>query len=165
VLVPQGSGAEVSEADDAGGNPAGQGGLKRCANLKVTLGQGAGDFTTGEFPQVRVPVVFTNRSGAPCVLRGYPGARFDGEDGSTWDLPRTKEAIPSTTLGPQEQAGATLTYLSASNAEGWHVKTLSVTPPNTTDTQQLEWREGPVVKQDGATHPGSFLGPIKPQGQ
>jgi hypothetical protein len=164
TTTPTSAGAGADDAaDDFARTPADPS-AKRCTKLKVTLGESAMPVE-GAADQFRVSVVFTNRGGVTCVLRGFPGARFDGADGTSWDLVRTNDAITSVTLGPDGQASSTLTFLASDNATGWHVRTLSVTPPNTTDTQQVAWPQGPVLKQDGATHPGSYLAPIKGQGR
>jgi hypothetical protein len=35
-----------------------------------------------------------------------------------------------------------------------------VTPPNETTSVSLAWPWSPVLLQDGATHPGTYVGPI-----
>lgn len=40
---------------------------------------------------------------------------------------------------------------------------MAVTPPNTTDTQVVTWAVGrAIVKQDGGTHPGTYIDPVRP---
>ncbi|KOG65853.1 flagellar motor protein MotB, partial [Streptomyces griseoflavus] len=37
---------------------------------------------------------------------------------------------------------------------------VAVTPPNETTALTLKWPWGPLIHQDGATHPATFVNPI-----
>lgn len=40
---------------------------------------------------------------------------------------------------------------------------MAVTPPDTTDTQIVTWAVGRSIrKQDAATHPGTYVVPVRP---
>ncbi|MFD9896008.1 DUF4232 domain-containing protein [Amycolatopsis sp. NPDC059027] len=126
-----------------------------------------------ESTQWKLPIVLTNKTNTTCVVRGFPGVRLNGEDGTTWDLVRTNDAITPVQLGPGERATADVTYSTAvalnpetgsggGDPSGWHVASVSITPPNSTNTQTLPW-VNPIglVKQDGATHPGTYVGAVR----
>jgi len=141
---------------NAGGHPA-------CTNMKVS--DSSPDVVNGSGTQWKLPIKLTNQGSTPCTVQGFPGVRLNGADGTTWDLVRTNEAITPVLLGPGEYATADLTYLtndknSSDGSAGWHVSTVSVTPPNGTNTQTIPWGDSiDLVKQDGATHPGTYIGP------
>ncbi|MFD9894690.1 DUF4232 domain-containing protein [Amycolatopsis sp. NPDC059027] len=159
----QGSAAKSTPAADGSG-----GSHPNCANLKVT--DKTPDLVPGTTTQMRFQLLLTNQGSAPCVVRGFPGVRLDGADGSTWDLARTNADVTPVLLGHGEHATADLTYSTAapitgggsgSTDSGWHATTMTVTPPNSTNTQTLAWVDSVgLAKQDGATHPGTYVGPV-----
>ncbi|MFD2418348.1 DUF4232 domain-containing protein [Amycolatopsis pigmentata] len=110
--------------------------------------------------QWRLPIEFTNQTDATCSVRGFPGVRLQGGDGETWDLTRTDAKISPVVLQPGQHTEASLTFLPDQSADGWKVLTMAVTPPNTTDTQMVNWPLGKIVRQDGATHPGTYIDPV-----
>lgn len=131
-----------------------------CTHLKVTTSQpkAVNDTST----QWQFPIMLTNTSDATCEVRGFPGVRLDGADGTTWDLTRTSKPIAPVVLRPGEHADADLTYLTDDSGSGWKVSAMAVTPPNTTDMQVVTWAAGSaIVKQDGATHPGTYIDPVR----
>jgi Protein of unknown function (DUF4232) len=104
--------------------------------------------------------MMTNQTDATCAVRGFPEVQLNGIDGTSWELTRTNAPTNSVVLRPGEHADANLTYLTAESTDGWEVSSLTVTPPDTTDAQSLPWAPGvPVLKQDAATHPGTYIGP------
>ena len=132
-----------------------------CTKVKVTTSQPLPVDDSGT--QWKFPLMLTNKSDATCTVRGFPGVRLTGADGSTWDLTRTNKPIMPVVLRPGEHADADLTYLPDDSGNGWQVSGMAVTPPNTTDTQSLAWAVGkPIVKQDGATRPGTYIDPARP---
>jgi hypothetical protein len=158
------SGPETGGQGDPG--TGGQGGPNTgsatvCPTLKVTTSQpkAVDDSST----QWRFPIMLTNQTDAACTVRGFPGVRLNGVDGTTWDLTRTSTPITPVVLRPGEHADADLTYLVDSSANGWKVANMAVTPPNTTDTQTVTWAVGrPILKQDAATHPGTYIDAVRP---
>ncbi len=47
-------------------------------------------------------------------------------------------------------------------AEGdWTPTEVVVTAPDETTSTTIPWRGGPVQRQDGATRPGSYIGPVE----
>ncbi|MFE0020958.1 DUF4232 domain-containing protein [Amycolatopsis sp. NPDC059021] len=158
--------ADGSGSANAGGHP-------NCTNLKVT--DKSPDLVPGSTTQMRFQLLLTNQGSAPCIVRGFPGVRLTGDDGTGWDLARTGAPVTPVLLGHGEHATADLTYATAapitgtgsgSGADsGWHPTTMTVTPPNSTNTQTLAWVDGVgLAKQDGATHPGTYIGPAQPSG-
>ncbi|GAA0649970.1 hypothetical protein GCM10010174_86880 [Kutzneria viridogrisea] len=140
---------------NAGGHPS-------CTNLKVT--QSTPDLINGSTTQWKLPIMLTNHSGVPCTVQGFPGVRLQGADGTTWDLVRTNATGTPVLLGPGEHATADLTYSTIGDGGGpaWHVSSMAVTPPNSTNTQTLPWADSvDLVKQHAATHPGTYIGPAR----
>jgi hypothetical protein len=136
--------------------------VARCTatDLAVTL---AGDAPAGT-SQRTVDVTFTNRSSTRCSMFGYPGAQLRAGSGATYDLERSP-LVPTATivLGSGARAHATLTYLPA-NATSTPVFTptrLVVTPPDERTSTVLAWTGGPIVRQDAATHPGTYITAVK----
>lgn len=158
-------GADGRGVANAGGHPT-------CTNLEVTHAPGP-DLINGSKTQWKLPIMLTNQSSVPCTVRGFPGVRLEGADGTTWDLVRTNAPSAPVLLGSGEHATADLIYTTAVpytgtgggidfNA-GWHVSSFAVTPPNSTNTRTMPWVDSVgLVKQDGATHPGTYIGPVRP---
>ncbi|WP_166459638.1 DUF4232 domain-containing protein [Amycolatopsis pithecellobii] len=136
-------------------------GVPECKHLDTEIvpdtGSPADPPADGQF---RVKLAFTN-PGQKCVVRGFPGFRFDGEDGTSWDVVRTNEPKLDVVLEPGDRTTANLTYLASDEGTGWHVKSIAVTPPHTYDTRTFPWKEGAILKQDGATHPGTYISPVR----
>ncbi|GAA2689717.1 MULTISPECIES: DUF4232 domain-containing protein [Actinosynnema] len=154
---PAASSSQVSQTP-TGQAPTGQAGdgqaaAAECASLTPSAGQPQGDT------QKKLPLVMTNTGDTACTLSGFPGVQLVGADGHTWDLTRSSDTTPEVTLQPGGTATSYLSFLPAS-ADPWDVKTVRVTPPNTTATADLPWTFGPVTLQDGATRPGTYIGPV-----
>ncbi|MFJ2784514.1 DUF4232 domain-containing protein [Streptomyces sp. NPDC093249] len=149
------SGGSSSGSDDAG---AGAGQPCRTAGLGFEIAPGSGAQAVGE--EGAVVVRLTNKSGTPCTLKGYPGVDLVGA--STWSLPRQTSQKPRlVTLKPGARTAFTVTYQSY-GGDGVELtpRTMVVTPPGETRAKTLTWTFSPVLLQDGATHPGSYVGPV-----
>jgi hypothetical protein len=136
----------------------------RChtAALSVTLGAPQG--LPGH--QRTVSVVFTNTSGVSCAMDGYPGVNLVQSTSDQWQLVRQLAPVRKVTLTPGASAHATLTFYQWS-ASVPNVKfvpgRLFVTPPDETAHATIGWLPGIiVVRQDGATHPLTYIGPVAP---
>jgi hypothetical protein len=119
--------------------------------LTASLGR-----TTGEAGQRHTTVVWTNTSTTDCVMSGFGGVDLQGPDdpmGRTYSLPRTSATPESFPLAPGHTAHTTITWLPTA---------MLVTPPNETRSARLDWPGGAVLRQDGATHPGTYIGPVSP---
>jgi hypothetical protein len=136
----------------------------RCATTALDVA--LGDVKPVVNTQYQVPIVFTNVSTADCSLLGFPGADFGAAGALPVSLARTPAKPARVTLGPGGQAHAVLTYLAGPDptcdAGGpWIPSTLTITPPDDTTSVQIPWPGGSVDDcQTGATHPGSYVGPM-----
>jgi hypothetical protein len=78
---------------------------------------------------------------------------------------RTGPALRSSqafTLAPGQAAHTTITWLPPQDGPGWTPTAILATPPNETRSARLDWPGGAVLRQDGATHPGTYIGPVSP---
>lgn len=133
----------------------------RCtlAALTATLGP-----TSGEAGQRHTIVVWTNSSAQECTMTGFGGVDLLGPPdptfGPTYSLPRSA-ATPSTfVLAPGAAAHTTITWLPPQDGPGWTPSQMLVTPPDETHSATLPWPGGAVLRQDAATHPGTFVDPV-----
>ncbi|MFJ9428127.1 DUF4232 domain-containing protein [Streptomyces sp. NPDC101490] len=152
------SSASASGGSSAGSDDAGAGQPCRTAGLGFEIAPGSGAQAVGE--EGAVVVRLTNRSGAACTLKGYPGVDLVGA--STWSLPRQTSQKPRlVTLKPGARTAFTVTYQSY-GGDGVELtpRTMVVTPPGETRAKTLTWTFSPVLLQDGATRPGSYVGPV-----
>lgn len=123
----------------------------------------------GDQAQIHFNVILTNISSQSCTLRGYPGVDLLGPDdpmwGPTYSLPRQTGDPQPITLAPGAAASSRLSFLSVPDTDdGWVPATIVVTPPDATTALETPWIPGSinVMRQDGATHPGTFIGPLQP---
>ncbi|MGW7412945.1 DUF4232 domain-containing protein [Streptomyces sp. NPDC054863] len=134
----------------------------------VAPGSGAQEVNS----QGDITLTLTNKGTAPCSLNGYPGvdlvAAPTGTSDGTWSLGRETAKKPQhVTLKPGAESSFTITYLPYS-AEGnskdaeFKVSKIVITPPGETHSTSLPWTFQPVLLQDGATHPGTYVGPVEP---
>ncbi len=111
-------------------------------------------------------VVFTNISEQPCTMQGYPGVDLVGPDdpvfGPTYSMPRQGGDPQPFTLRPWDDALSYLTFLPGP-PDGWVPSTIVVTPPDATTHMEFPWNAPgiSVLRQDGATHPGTYIGPLE----
>ncbi len=119
--------------------------------------------------QKRIHVTFRNRSSAQCTLYGYPGAQFRSATGDRWDLARSPSVtLRPINLAPGAQAHATLTYLPTDPSDGTGNPVFSPTdlvliPPDEQTSLIIPWTLGPVLGQDAATHPGTYISALEPR--
>ncbi|MEV8589234.1 DUF4232 domain-containing protein [Streptomyces sp. NPDC051180] len=153
-----------SDGTASGGTATGSGapaaaGPCRTAGLGFAIAPGSGAQAVGE--QGAVVVELTNKSDAPCTLKGFPGVDLVGD--TTWSLPRQTSQTPRpVTLKPGTTTTFTVTYQSYEEGSGVELtpKRLVVTPPGETRSTTLTWDFSSVLLQDGATHPGTYVGPV-----
>lgn len=144
----------------------------RCtaSDLGLRLGDRGPEPSPG---QRTVALVYTNISNRPCYVSGVPGVDLMGPadpNGPTYSVarPNADAAQPRYTLGPGRKATATLTYLTdtpgsvgSQGSKGWIPTQIITTPPGDTHQLLTPWTLGDtVVRQDAATHPGTFVGPL-----
>ncbi len=119
----------------------------------------------GDSAQMHFTLILTNVSQESCTLRGYPGVDLVGPaypaDGPTYTLPRRSGNPQPLTLAPGASASSRLTFLPT--PDGWVPRTIVVTPPDATTQLETPWIPGgiAVLRQDGATHPGTYIGPLE----
>ncbi|WP_084216808.1 DUF4232 domain-containing protein [Pseudonocardia spinosispora] len=141
------------------------GATARChtAQLSVDLGQPS-ELSPG---QNMVPLAYTNTSDKPCQLHGVPGLDLQGPDdpnGPVYSLPR-KDLGKTITLAPGARATARIVVLSyeegsvgSSGSKKWTPTKLVTIPPGETTPLTAPWPATvSVLRQDAATHPGSWV--------
>ncbi|MEV7395279.1 DUF4232 domain-containing protein [Streptomyces sp. NPDC091215] len=141
----------------SGGTAAG-----RChtAGLGFSFGSGDGKVSSSD-DQQQLAVVLKNKTSAACTIQGFPGVDLKSSGGS-WSLTRSSATPKKVTLAAGSSATFTITYLPWNQGSGTEFKATSVvvTPPNETTSTTLAWPGGSVLLQDGATHPGTYTGPV-----
>ncbi|PRY41642.1 uncharacterized protein DUF4232 [Umezawaea tangerina] len=109
----------------------------------------------GSDGQIDVPILLRNNSSARCTIQGFPDVEFQTINGSPWHLVSADDPIDPVSLAPGESTSAALVFLSAGTQEGasnWAPDSVLITPPNTTDTQRLEWTFGTILRQGATTY-------------
>lgn len=104
----------------------------------------------------------TNKGSASCSMTGYPGVNLVSSSVS-WPLSRQTSVAPHrVTVKPGGSTSFTITYMPFTKGSGEQVDvtTLVITPPNETHSTRMVWDFQPVLRQDGATHPATYVGPV-----
>lgn len=106
-------------------------------------------------------MVLKNKTSAACTIQGFPGVDLKSSGGS-WSLTRSGATPKKVTLAAGSSTTFTITFLPWNQGSGTEFKATSVvvTPPNETTSTTLAWPGGSVLLQDGATHPGTYTGPV-----
>ncbi|MFE2418857.1 DUF4232 domain-containing protein [Streptomyces hokutonensis] len=137
-------------------------GASRChtAGLGFSFGSGDGKVSSSD-DQQHLAVVLKNKTSAACTIQGFPGVDLKSSGGS-WSLTRSSATPQKVTLAAGSSATFTITFLPWTQGSGTEFKATSVvvTPPNETTSATLTWPGGSVLLQDGATHPGTYTGPV-----
>jgi len=136
-----------------------------CTTDSIGLSAGA-PGSPGDATQIHFDVIFTNTSSQLCELRGYPGVDLIGPDDPMWgpdyQLPQQTGDPQLVTLAPGASAVSRLTFLA--DPDGWVPNTIAATLPDMPGRLETPWIAGgvPLARQDGASHPGSYIGPFLP---
>ncbi|MCV7343352.1 DUF4232 domain-containing protein [Mycolicibacterium rhodesiae] len=139
--------------------------LPACTPGAIGLSTSA-PASPGDATQIHFDVIFTNISAQSCDVQGYPGVHLIGPDDPMWgpdyQLPQQADVAAPVTLPPGASAGSRLTFLPDPN--GWVPDTIAVTLPNAPGRMDVPWIAGrvPVARQDAASHPGTYIGPLQP---
>lgn len=163
TTAPSGSSSGGSSAKGSSGNgSAGSAAGQHCltANLSLSVAAGSGAQSVGSAGPVIIKM--TNHGSASCTMKGYPGVDLVG-GGKTWSLARQTSVAPhAVTVAPGHSTTFTITYMpySAGSGQKIDVKTIVITPPNETHSTDVPWEFQPVLLQDGATHPATYVGPV-----
>jgi hypothetical protein len=151
----------------AGGTPTTAGGGGGSEDTRCTLDDVSAALgrTTGEAGQRHTAVVWTNTSPQACTMTGFGGVDLQGPDdpmGPTFSLRRAEEQASTVRLQPGDAAHTTITWLPPQDGSEWVPTGMLVTPPDETRSASLEWPGGAVLRQDGATRPGTYISPVRP---
>lgn len=139
--------------------------LPWCATDSISLSTSA-PGSPGSFQQIHFALILTNNSSQPCALQGYPGVDLLGPDDPKWgpdyQLPQQAGDPQLLTLAPGASASSRLTFL-PEPPSGWVPHTIAVTVPNTSGRLETPWIPGDIAvsRQDAATHPGTYIGPLQ----
>ena len=134
-----------------------------CTVNALSFALGAKTGAAGQ--QTSQVVDLTNKGSTACTMDGFPGVDLNGtangQSNYTWSLERSTVSHTQVTLQPGGTAHFTLTYLPFATGDGTDmtVAKIVMTPPNTFTQAQLTWNQQ-VLLQDGATHPGTYIGPV-----
>jgi hypothetical protein len=143
----------------------------RCHTADLKAGFATGDDAKPEMNQTKkqtqAHIWFTNKSKRTCTLSGFAGVDMIGKqktDG-TWSLVRSSKKSTKFTLKKGDTVDFSITLLpvakSTPTKEKFVPETFLVTPPNEKTHFTLKWPfGGQILKQDGATHPATYLNPI-----
>ncbi|MFF7473489.1 DUF4232 domain-containing protein [Streptomyces sp. NPDC008092] len=153
------SGASSSSGGSSSGGSSATGSVPTCQASQ--LGYSWADPGSGTGQQKHAVVAFTNKSGHSCTMYGFPGVDLVNS-GQKWSLPRTNATPKRVTLANGASTSFPITFLVPAQGEStdFTPTTVVITAPNQRTSYDLPWHGGAVVLQDGATHPGSFIGPV-----
>jgi hypothetical protein len=136
----------------------------RTSNLGFSFGPDSGAQSVGS--QGGIGVVLTNRGSGSCTLHGFPGVDIVSKSGAHWSLTRQSKGVGTVTLRSGATASFEITYLPFDSANpgeslAFNAVSLLVTPPGETHSATLKWDGfADVMDQSGATHPGTYVGPV-----
>lgn len=129
-----------------------------------------GARSQGPSGQFHLNLVFVNNGeDTPCRLKGFPEVELIGPlypmFGSIYELPDYAGQSQSVTLRPGESAHARLTWFPASSGDRrWvpgYIRVVVPTNRGPSFAMALPWPFGSVARQDAASHPGTYIGPIR----
>ncbi|ANH89803.1 hypothetical protein A8713_00555 [Streptomyces sp. SAT1] len=143
----------------------------RCHTADLKAGFATGEDATPEMKQTKkqtqAHIWFTNRSKRTCTLSGFAGVDMVGaqKTDGTWSLVRSSAKPVKMTLERGDTVDFSITLLpvaaSTPRKEKFVPATFLVTPPDETQHFTLKWPfGGQILKQDGATHPATYLNPV-----
>lgn len=137
----------------------------RCATADLSVSLGAPKESQDAKGQFDVPLTFKNTSARTCGLHGVPGVDLVGPDdpnGTVYHLPREDNGAKYNEVPAGTTASATITVLTPSDGgASWTPTKLVTIPPGQTQALTAAWPANlPVLRQDAATHPGSYVNGI-----
>ncbi|MFE9123688.1 DUF4232 domain-containing protein [Streptomyces sp. NPDC007172] len=133
-----------------------------CQTAQLTFAVAPGSGARSKGSQGAVTITLTNKGAKSCAMKGYPGVDLVGGP-TRWSLPRQTSESPSTvTVRPGATTTFVIFYLPFDQGDGqeFRPKSIVITPPNETHSHTLPWTYSSVLLQDGATHPGTYVGPV-----
>ncbi|MGA6167888.1 DUF4232 domain-containing protein [Amycolatopsis magusensis] len=138
----------------------------RCGTADLSVALGVPEQREEGSGQYEVPLAYTNTSGRTCGLHGVPGVDLVGPDdpmGTVYHLPRVDNGVPVNDVPAGKTATATITVLTPAPeaGPGWTPTHLVTIPPGQTEPLSVDWPSDlPVLRQDAATHPGTYVNGI-----
>lgn len=173
IVLAAGCGQTAAGDTGQAAGPAGDtgqaAGLQRChtAALSATLGTRTVASPGPSTGQTAIPLVYTNTSKTSCQLHGVPGLDLHGPadpNGPVYQL-RREDKGGGVTLAPGAGASARIVVLSyepgsvgSGGSTRWTPTELVTIPPGETTPLTVAWPAGlSVLRQDEATHPGSWI--------
>ena len=147
------------------------GGDSRCATTDLSLSVGTPKKHDDASGQVDVPLTFKNTSSRTCALYGLPDVSLLGPDdanGPTYQLTGVDNGVRHNDVEPGMTATATVTVLTPSDGSvgslgstTWTPTKVQATPPGQSQALTAAWPSSiAVLRQDSATHPGTFVNGI-----
>ena len=133
-----------------------------CQPADLSLALGA---KSGVTSQQTLAVDLTNKGSSACTMEGFPGVNLvgaaNGKQDYAWPLLRSSASYSKVTLQPGGTAHFDLTYLPGVSGDGTNITVakIVITPPNDYTQAEVTWSQ-PVLLQDGATHPGTYITPV-----
>ncbi len=165
---PTGTSSTGGTAAGSADNDVGSGGAAVVACTAANITPTLGDIAPSDV-QTTVPLRYTNSGSVPCNVTGFPGATLQGPDvdglGPEYDLARS-DITPSTTItlepGATAVADLTLGAVNKNDERAWIPTAFLTTAPGDTTVMTLPFPATVgVQRQDGATHPASFIGAFR----
>ncbi|MFD7666090.1 DUF4232 domain-containing protein [Streptomyces sp. NPDC059788] len=159
-------GGKAGSDAEAGADAKTGSGVERCHTSSLTAAFATGEDATPDPDaggSTTTSIVLTNKSSRTCKIGGFAGVDLTSENGGQrWSLARSSAEHGSITLGPGDSTDFTVSLgMAKENDEGSYQPAHAVvTPPDETTSLTLKWPWGPLVHQDGATHPATFVNPI-----
>ncbi|MFD4507919.1 DUF4232 domain-containing protein [Streptomyces sp. NPDC058457] len=143
----------------------------RCHTADLKAGFATGGDAAPQMKQTshqtQAFVWFTNKSNRTCTLSGFAGVDMVGAQSTdgTWSLARSSKTVGKFTLKKGDTVDFSITLQPVAKSTPKKQKFVPakfvVTPPNETKSFTLKWPfGGQILKQDGATHPATYLNPI-----
>lgn len=125
-----------------------------CTSADLTASIGPNHPGAG---QENFALVFTNKSGKTCTVRGYPGFAFVDSEGDqvSYDPHRDGGTAKTVKLAPGKSAWASLSF---TNPQMTNVPTVTpdsalLTPPDQRASLKVDWSGGPVTATGKASVP------------
>lgn len=146
-------------------------GDSRCASTDLSLAVGTPKKHDDGSGQLDVPLTFKNISSHTCALYGVPDVSLIGPDdpnGTTYQLIGTDNGVQHNDVEPGMTATATVTVLQpggdsvgSMGSKTWTPTKVQATPPGQQQPLTAAWPSSvAVLRQDSATHPGTFVNGI-----
>ncbi|MFJ4963404.1 DUF4232 domain-containing protein [Streptomyces sp. NPDC088729] len=140
------------------------------AEVKPSIVHGTDADPDPHAGQTSAVLLLTNTGKRTCTVKGHMGVDLIAANKDRWSLARQKKVSERITLRPGTATMAELTFLpwnaeeqEGSGAEEFKPVKVAMTPPNTTTTTTVSWPWPSLglIRQDGATHPGTWVSPLE----